>query len=55
MVHNIKLSFDSEVIVCSGGELIVLDDWTPNNEALTAVQYTYEIPAKSDLSARGTN
>lgn len=47
IVHNIKVSFEHDEIVCSGGDLKVLNPWTPANDDLTAKQYEYRVPKKS--------
>lgn len=43
IVHGIHVSATDDGVVCSGGELHLIDPWTPSDEDLEVVQYAYRV------------
>ncbi|MEU7219707.1 protein NO VEIN domain-containing protein [Nocardia iowensis] len=54
IVHGIEVTATEDGVLCTGGELYVLDSWTPADEDLEVVQYTYQVPPRQAIASGGT-
>jgi hypothetical protein len=51
VVHDIEVRYQDGDLLCSGGQLRVIDPWTPEDEALTPLQFKYQVPQSVDVAS----
>ena len=44
VVHDIEVLYEGGTVVCHGRTPRIIDPWTPADDALTPLQYKYQVP-----------